>query len=99
MTLEASQRRGADHNDPPIHNVRHFAQLAAGSQAEPAVHELVRAVSRDRSVTESGRDRRPWSCSARPSEEHDRLAPVRVGKGFRLSFAYTVDDLVTVAQL
>jgi hypothetical protein len=34
-----------------------------------------------------------------PLEEVTALAPVRVGKGFRFSFAYTADDLETVAQL
>ena len=27
-----------------------------------------------------------------PNEEHTALAPVRMGKGFRFTFAYTVDD-------
>ena len=27
-----------------------------------------------------------------PTEEHTALAPVRMGKGFRFTFAYTVDD-------
>ena len=42
----------------------------------------------------SGRARRRSSCSARPNEEHTALAPVRMGKGFRFTFAYTVDDQV-----
>ena len=33
-----------------------------------------------------------------PGEEHDALAPVRVGDGFRFQFAYTVDDLETVER-
>ncbi|MGH3041614.1 MAG: acetoacetate decarboxylase family protein, partial [Gaiellaceae bacterium] len=31
-----------------------------------------------------------------PAEELAALAPVRMGKGFRFTFAYTVDDLETV---
>jgi hypothetical protein len=59
----------------------------------------VRARSRDRSVSPI------WEGSAElelydvPHEELSTLAPVRMGKGFRFSFAYTVDDLETVAQL
>ena len=34
-----------------------------------------------------------------PEEEHAALAPVRVGGGFRFTFAYTVDDLETVREL
>ena len=35
---------------------------------------------------------------AAPNEEHDALAPVRMGKGFRFTFAYTVDDLADGAR-
>ena len=34
-----------------------------------------------------------------PGEEHDLLAPVRIGRGYRLTFAYTIDDLETVGEL
>ena len=63
------------------------------------MHELVRARSRDRSVSEIWEGSATLELYGAPSEEHDRLAPVRMGKGFRLSFAYTVDDLETVAEL
>ena len=32
-------------------------------------------------------------------EEHHILAPVEVGRGYRFTFAYTVDDLETVKEL
>ena len=32
-------------------------------------------------------------------EEHDALAPVKLGKGYRFTFRYTVDDLETVKDL
>lgn len=87
------------HNDPPLLNVRHFPRLAAGHHGDPAVHELVRAKSRDRSISEIWEGSATLELSGAPNEEHDRLAPVRIGKGFRLSFAYTVDDLETVTEL
>lgn len=99
VTLVRRSEGGPTHNDPPIHNVRYFPRLGAGEHAEPAVHELVRAVSRDRSFSEVWEGSATLQLFGGPSEEHDRLAPLRVGKGFRLSFAYTVDDLVTVASL
>jgi hypothetical protein len=34
-----------------------------------------------------------------PGEEHDLLAPVSVGRGYRLTFAYTIDDLETIREL
>ena len=48
----------------------------------------------------SGRGRRDArAASGAPNEEHVALAPVRMGKGFRFTFAYTVDDLETVGDL
>jgi acetoacetate decarboxylase len=32
-------------------------------------------------------------------EEVDALAPARIGRGYRFTFAYTVDDLETVREL
>ena len=34
-----------------------------------------------------------------PNEEHAALAPVRVGKGFRFTLGYSVDDLETLTEL
>ena len=34
-----------------------------------------------------------------PHEEHDLLAPVKIGKGFRFTFGYTVDDQEIVKDL
>jgi hypothetical protein len=98
VTLERAAEGPPAHIDPPIVNVRHFPRLSAGRHHDPAVHELVRVTSRDRSISEV------WEGSARlelfgaPGEEHDRLAPVRVGRGFRFTIAYSVDDLDIVRE-
>jgi acetoacetate decarboxylase len=34
-----------------------------------------------------------------PGEEHTLLHPVSVGRGYRFTFGYTVDDLETVKEL
>jgi acetoacetate decarboxylase len=34
-----------------------------------------------------------------PGEEHALLAPVRIRRGYRFTFAYTVDDLETIGQI
>jgi acetoacetate decarboxylase len=99
VTLERPAESGPTHNDPPLVNVRHFPRLEAGRHDEPAVHELVRARSRDRSISEIWEGSATLALYAAPNEEHDRLAPVRLGKGFRFTFAYTVDDLATVREL
>ena len=99
IARERPAEGGPFHNAAPIANVRHFPRLAAGRHDEPAVHELVRAVSRDRLGSEA------WEGSATPElygaahEEIDALAPVHVGRGYRFTFAYTVDDLETVREL
>ena len=99
VTLEHPSEGGPFHNAPPIVNVRHFPRLAAGQHDDPAVHELVRAVSRDRRLGGLGGDAQRSSSSARAHEEVDALAPVRIGRGYRFTFAYTVDDLETVREL
>jgi acetoacetate decarboxylase len=99
VTLERPSETGPLHNDPPLHNVRHFPRLAAGRHDDPAVHELVRAVSRDRAVSPVWEGEAALELFGAPGEEHDALAPVRVGRGYRLTFAYTIDDLETVKEL
>jgi acetoacetate decarboxylase len=96
VTLEGESAEGPTHNDPPLVNVRHFPRLAAGRHDEPAVHELVRARSRDRSISPIWEGTSELELYPAPNEELVALAPVRTGKGFRFTFAYTVDDLETV---
>jgi acetoacetate decarboxylase len=99
VTLERVSEDGPTHNAPPLLNVRHFARLDAGLHDEPAVHELVRARSRDRSLSEVWEGTASLELFGAPHEEHAALAPIRMGKGFRFTFAYTVDDLETVRPL
>ena len=96
VTLERLSESGPTHNDPALVNVRHFPRLAAGQHDDPAVHELVRARSRDRSISEIWEGRATLELFGAPNEEHTALAPARMGKGFRFTFGYTVDDLATV---
>ncbi len=99
VTLEREAAAGPTHNDPPLVNVRYFPQLAAGQHETPAVHELVRSMSSDRSASAIWEGRAELELGAAPNEEHDALRPVRMGKGFRFTFAYTVDDLGIVRAL
>ena len=99
LTLERLADHGPTHNDPPLVNVRHFPRLEAGRHDEPAVHELVRARSRDRAVSPIWTGTATLQLHAAPNEEHAALTPVRMGPGYRYTFAYTIDDLETVAEL
>ena len=99
VTLERESAGGPTHNDPPLVNVRHFPELAAGKHETPAVHELVRAKSHTRSASPIWQGSATLDLTGAPGDEHVKLAPVKMGKGFRFSFAYTVDDLGTEADL
>ncbi len=84
MTLERVSADGPTHNGPPLLNVRHFARLEAGRHDEPAVHELVRARSRDRVVSEIWEGSATLQLFEAPHEEHAALAPVADGQGLPL---------------
>jgi acetoacetate decarboxylase len=99
VTLAAPSEGGSVHSGPPIVNVRHFPRLAAGRHDDPQVHELVRSRSRDRSVSEIWEGAAELELFDAPGEEHTMLAPVDVVRGYRFTFAYTVDDLETVREL
>jgi len=77
----------------PIVNVRHFPRLDAAGQGTPAVHELVRSILSDVQRSDV------WEGTARlelfdaPDHELFALRPQRVGRGFRYTTAFRVDDL------
>jgi acetoacetate decarboxylase len=56
-------------------------------------------MSRDRSASEVWEGSATLELFGAPHEEIDALAPVRIGRGYRLTFAYTVDDLETLREL
>lgn len=99
VTLEGPSETGPTHNDPPIANVRYFPRLDKSAPEGPAVNELVRSKSFDRSATQAWEGEATLSFHDAPDEELAALAPVRVGKGFRSTFAYSVDDLETLTEL
>jgi acetoacetate decarboxylase len=99
ITLERPSETGSIHTDPPLVNVRHFPRLSAGRHLEPQIHELVRARSRDRNVSEIWEGAAELELFAAPGEEHSLLAPVSVERGYRFTFGYTVDDLEVVRGL
>ena len=99
VTLERISTTGPTHNEPPIVNVRHFPRLEAGRHDDPAVHELARSRSRDRVVSPVWEGSATLELFGAGHEEHDLLAPVRIGKGFRFAFGYTVDDQEIVKDI
>ena len=70
LTLDHESESGSLHTDPPLVNVRHFPRLAAGRHEDPQVHELVRARSRDRSVSTVWEGAATLELSPAPGEQH-----------------------------
>ena len=99
VTLERPSEAGSTHTDPPIVNVRHFPRLERGRHGEPAVHELVRSRSFDRSGAPTWEGTATLELFEGPGEELAALAPARVGRGFRTTLGYSVDELETLAEL
>ena len=83
----AAPQRAADRQRPPLPAARRRPpRRPAGPRAR------ARGQPRPQRLHDLG-GRRHAELLAAPSEEHDALAPVKVGRGYRFTFAYTVDDL------
>lgn len=72
---------------------RYFPQLAAGRQEKPSVDELTMSLTDNLAIVDV------WEGSAEldlphvPGEDMHMIAPLRVGRGYRLGMAYSVTDL------
>ena len=72
---------------------RYFPQLAAGRQQKPPVNELTLSLTDNLKIVDV------WAGSAElripevEGEDMHSIAPLRVGRGYRLGMAYSVTDL------
>lgn len=80
-------------------NARYFPELAAGKHDVPAVHELVQLKSRDVRIGDIWKGEATLQMFDHPYLELADLRPTSVHAGYRFSFAFTVDDLVTLLDL
>ena len=90
----AAPQRAADRQRAPLpapgrRAPRRPAGARAGARGQP----------RPRRLGGHGRAPRRSTLHGAPFEEHDVLAPVRIDRGYRFTFGYTVDDLVTVKEI
>ena len=92
----AVRREGPTHNEPPLVNVRHFPRLERAPRRAGRPRARPGPQPRPLDLGDLG-GRGDARAHGAPNEEHAALAPVRMGKGFRFTFAYTVDDLETRA--
>ncbi len=95
VTLERVSETGPTVNDPPMHNTRHFP---AYDGTVPDVFELVRAGGRDREGTDVWEGPAELRFYEDTLEDLQAIAPREIIKGFRFSFAYTVDGGQVVLQ-
>jgi acetoacetate decarboxylase len=72
---------------------RYFPQLAADRQNKPPVDELTMSLTDNLAVVDVWTGTAELQIPEVQGEDLHALAPIRVGRGFRLGMAYTVTDL------
>ena len=88
VTLRQISKTGPTVNDPPMHNTRHFP---AYDGLVPGVFELVKAGGYDREVTEIWEGDGELTLGSNTIEDLRAIAPKEMIKGFRFTFAYSVN--------
>ena len=72
---------------------RYFPQLAAGRQTKPPVDELTMSLTDNLAIVDVWGGSAELRIPAVQGEDMDLIAPLRVGRGYRLGMAYSVTDL------
>jgi hypothetical protein len=78
---------------------RYFPRLSAGLHDRPAVDELVRCVSDRLLITDIWIGAGELNFPEAYGEELEVLGPLKVGRGYRFSFSYSVTDIEVLADL
>jgi acetoacetate decarboxylase len=99
VTLRERAERVVGLLDRQIVGRRHFPQLSAGLHDKPAVDELVRCVSDHLQVTNIWTGAGELNFPEAYGEELEMLGPLKVGRGYRFSFSYSVADIEILADL
>jgi acetoacetate decarboxylase len=85
--------------DRPIVTRRYFPRLSAGGHERPVVDELVRCISENVMFTNIWIGEGALAFPETLGEELDILAPIKVGRGVRCSFSYSVEDCAILSDL
>jgi acetoacetate decarboxylase len=72
---------------------RYFPQLAAGRQKKPPVDELTMSLTDNLAIVDVWAGTAELAIPEVRGEELHAIAPLRVGRGYRLGMAYSVTDL------
>jgi Acetoacetate decarboxylase (ADC) len=99
VTLREKAERLVGLLDRQIVGRRYFPRLSAGAHDKPAVDELVRCVSSHLLITNIWIGESELNFPEAYGEELEVLGPLRVGRGYRFSFSYSVTDIEILADL
>ena len=80
-------------------NLRYFPNLEIEKYNEPLVNELVQLKSRDISFSTIWEGDAKMKFYDNPYLELPALKPLKINKGYRFSFALTVDDIIKLKSL
>jgi acetoacetate decarboxylase len=72
---------------------RYFPQLTAGRQHSPAVDELTLSLTDNLAIVDTWAGVAELEIPKVRGEDMHLIAPLRVGRGYRLGMAYSVTDL------
>lgn len=72
---------------------RYFPQLAADRQTKPPVDELTQSLTDDLAIVDVWAGKAELQIPEVRGEDMHTIAPLRVGRGYRLGMAYSVTDL------
>src|SRR6202023_2730886 len=99
VTLREKAERIVGLLDRRIVGRRYFPRLSAGMHDKPAVDELVRCVSNHLLITNIWIGESELLFPEAYGEELEVLGPLKVGRGYRFSFSYSVTDIEILADL
>ena len=99
ITLREKAERLVGLLDRRIVGRRYFPRLCVGMYNRPVVDELVRCISNHLLITNIWIGEGELDFPEAYGEELEILAPLKVGRGFRFSFSYSVTDIEILADL
>jgi hypothetical protein len=99
VTLRERAERLVGLLDRQIVGRRYFPRLSAGMHEKPAVDELVRCISNHVLITNIWIGESELNFPEAYGEELEVLGPLKVGRGYRFSFSYSVTDIEILADL
>jgi acetoacetate decarboxylase len=99
ITLREKSHGLAGLLDRPIVTRRYFPQISADGSAMPTIDELVRCVLENVSLTNIWVGEALLAFPEVYGEELEVLAPIRVGRGARFSFSYSISGCNVLSDL